>query len=672
MLAVGGILLTGLGVAGAFAAEPQTDSVITGHAAWYTQAYDSFPNGGYLTPRQDDVTGPQRAPFGTSSHRITIGESSAQTELYRTDAYDGVKVSDLSRLEYSELARPTTSGDRQPVYLRLTVDNNGDGDADASLFFFPANNPGQNTIANNVWQNWDVANGTIDVDSDNGGTTTLAAYAAAHTDATLVNDKFDVNHDAGSLSLIAGGALGGDTDPQTNGEYFVDRVIVGNSGQDTLYDLGGGTEANGGTTDLTVDPSHDQGWKAQAFDNVDYLTPNQTFVDGPAVPPLGGGSLKFSLTTAENPDRVELFRSTRYDGTLLRDVRNISYSTYQVANAGNATPQQPAYLRFSLDLDGNGTRDETLFFYPANNGTVQQGTWQTWNAGSGVWGVDGDPGPAASVTIDQYLVAHPDATIVANGDAGAPAQPKGGTAFLVGQGGAGQIDGKYYVDNITIGTADAASGHTVTSKRFDLEPTAPTLSVGDARKTEGNVGPTMTFPVTLSRSFARDVTVDYATSDGTAQAPGDYTAKSGTLTIPAGSTTGSITVKLHSDMVYEANETLQVTLSSPSYATIADGVGVGTIVNDDTSVVLRLTQAADRRIQVTVNTWPVRAGSPAHVYRSTHGQWQLVFTRDLGSTGRVSAVLGTRYQKGDRVSMYADVALANGKYVSKRMTITIR
>src|SRR5690348_2195903 len=295
MLAVGGILLTGLGAAGAFAAEPKTNSVITGHAAWYTQAYDNFPTGGYLTPQQTDTTGPQRAPFGTSSHKITIGESSAQTELYRTDAYDGVKVSDLTRLEYSELARPTTSGDRQPVYLRLSVDNNGDGDTDASLFFYPANNTDQNTIANNAWQTWDVSGGTIDVDGDNGGTTTLADYATAHPTATLVNDKFDPNHDAGSLSLIAGGALGGDTDPQINGEYFVDRVIVGKSGQDTLYDLGGGTETNGATTNLTVEPGHDQGWKAQAFDNVDYLTPNQTLVDGPAVPPLGGGSLKFSL-----------------------------------------------------------------------------------------------------------------------------------------------------------------------------------------------------------------------------------------------------------------------------------------------------------------------------------------------------------------------------------------
>ncbi|MFL6024251.1 MAG: Calx-beta domain-containing protein [Marmoricola sp.] len=668
MLAVSGILLTGLGVAGAFAAEPKTNSVVTGHAAWYTQAYDNFPTGGYLTPRQDDVTGPQRAPFGTSSHRITIGESSAQTELYRTDAYDGVKVADLTRLEYSELARPTTSGDRQPVYLRLSVDNDNDGNTDASLFFYPANN---GTPVNNQWQTWDVANGTIDVDGDNGGTTNLADYATAHPNATLVNDKFDANHDAGSLALIAGGALGGDTDPQINGEYFVDRVIVGNAGQDTLYDLGGGTEVNAGTTNLTVDPSHDQGWKHQAYDNDVYLSSNQAFVDGPAVPPLGGGSLRFSLTSAENPDRVELFRTTQYDGTLLRDVRNVTYSTYQTANAGNATPQQPVYLRFSLDNDGNGTTDDSLFYYPANNGSVQQGAWQTWNAGSGVWGLNGDPGPADSITLDDYLVAHPDATIVVNGDASAPAQPRGGVAFIAGGGGAGQMNGQYYLDNITIGTADAATGHTVSAKRFDLEQTAPTVSIGDDSVSEGNSGATLTFPVTLSRAFARDVTVDYATSNGTATAPSDYVSKSGTLTIPAGSTTGSITVKVVSDKVREASETVHVTLGSSNYAGVTDGVGVGTIVNDDTAVSLTLAQATERRIRVTVGTLPYQSGKPVQVFRVLKSGYKQMLSTHLNLSGRVSALLPSHYQKGDSVTMYAVVLTSNGKYVSTRVHITI-
>ena len=47
----------------------------------------------------------------------------------------------MTRLEYSTLARPASgTADRQPTYLRLSVDNDDDGDTDDSLFFFPANN----------------------------------------------------------------------------------------------------------------------------------------------------------------------------------------------------------------------------------------------------------------------------------------------------------------------------------------------------------------------------------------------------------------------------------------------------------------------------------------------------------------------------------------------------
>src|SRR5207249_6163227 len=49
--------------------------------------------------------------------------------------------------------------------------------------------------------------------------------------------------------------------------------------------------------------------------------------------------------------------------------------------------------------------------------------------------------------------------------------------------------------------------------------------------------------VTLSAASPQSITVDYNTADGTATAPADYVAKSGTLTFPANSTTPqSITI----------------------------------------------------------------------------------------------------------------------------------
>jgi hypothetical protein len=52
---------------------------------------------------------------------------------------------------------------------------------------------------------------------------------------------------------------------------------------------------------------------------------------------------------------------------------------------------------------------------------------------------------------------------------------------------------------------------------------APTLSVNDVTVTEGNAGPTnAVFTVSLSTPSAQQVTVDFATANGTALTPGDY------------------------------------------------------------------------------------------------------------------------------------------------------
>ena len=111
-------------------------------------------------------------------------------------------------------------------------------------------------------------------------------------------------------------------------------------------------------------------------------------------------------------------------------------------------------------------------------------------------------------------------------------------------------------------------------------PGQPTLEIDDVTVSEDG-GPAE-FTVVLSTTSAQDVTVDYATSDVTALAGSDYTEASGTLTIDAGETTGTITVEVLDDGVVEGeDEKFTVELSAPSGATIVDGEGVGTITDDD-------------------------------------------------------------------------------------------
>src|SRR3954470_3224416 len=75
-------------------------------------------------------------------------------------------------------------------------------------------------------------------------------------------------------------------------------------------------------------------------------------------------------------------------------------------------------------------------------------------------------------------------------------------------------------------------GHRITI--VDDDP-APAVSISDA--TGGESSGSARFDVTLSAPSGRTTTVDYATADGTAAAPGDYTAKTGTVTFAPGETT---------------------------------------------------------------------------------------------------------------------------------------
>ena len=62
---------------------------------------------------------------------------------------------------------------------------------------------------------------------------------------------------------------------------------------------------------------------------------------------------------------------------------------------------------------------------------------------------------------------------------------------------------------------------------------------------------------------------------------GDFTAVSGTVTIPPGATTQIVAVPIAGDTLIEPPESFTVTLSNPTGANVVDGVGQGTIVNDD-------------------------------------------------------------------------------------------
>ena len=130
------------------------------------------------------------------------------------------------------------------------------------------------------------------------------------------------------------------------------------------------------------------------------------------------------------------------------------------------------------------------------------------------------------------------------------------------------------------GAVCTEDGRTFTTALATRIQGPPGLAVADAEVQEA-VNATLAFAVTLNRAPSSTVTVDYATSDGTAAAGSDYTATSGTLTFAAGETAKTVPVPVLDDDHDEGSETLTLTLSNPSGAYLADGSATGTITNTD-------------------------------------------------------------------------------------------
>ena len=154
------------------------------------------------------------------------------------------------------------------------------------------------------------------------------------------------------------------------------------------------------------------------------------------------------------------------------------------------------------------------------------------------------------------------------------------------------------------------TGHTPEGARSDRATVTitnnddkPGITIAPAWALEGDTGSAdMTFTVTLAKAVTEAVTINYATSDGTATAGRDYTAVSnGSVTIAAGNTTAELTVSMTGDETDELDETFNVTISMPEpepdlndgssgepVAAITGGdtaAAAGTILDDDPAVV---------------------------------------------------------------------------------------
>jgi len=108
------------------------------------------------------------------------------------------------------------------------------------------------------------------------------------------------------------------------------------------------------------------------------------------------------------------------------------------------------------------------------------------------------------------------------------------------------------------------------------------LIITDAVVAEGDSGPTnAVFTVQLTNPFADVVTVDYATTNGSAVAGVDYVAASGTLTFQPGETNQTISVTIPGNTLDQSNRTFFVHLTNLSTMPLFRSQALGTILDDD-------------------------------------------------------------------------------------------
>ena len=133
--------------------------------------------------------------------------------------------------------------------------------------------------------------------------------------------------------------------------------------------------------------------------------------------------------------------------------------------------------------------------------------------------------------------------------------------------------------------------------RINDNDNAPTVVIGNSTITEGNGGTnTIRFPLTFSAISGRNISLQATTADGTARDGRDYTAKTATITVPAGTDTNAnpitFDVVINADDVHEAStEAFTVNLTAPVNVTINDGDATGTINDDDDQPTMSIADA---------------------------------------------------------------------------------
>ena len=283
--------------------------------------------------------------------------------------------------------------------------------------------------------------------------------------------------------------------------------------------------------------------------------------------------------------------------------------------------------------------------------------------------------PQSTVTVD-YATA--DGTATAPGDYTAiappvtltwnPGDPAAKTVTVLVNGDATYEPDETFLLNLT-NPAGASFLDNQAQGTILNDDGVPSFTIDDVAVTEGDAGPSTgkrlavaTFTVTLSNPAQQVVTVDYETADGTATAPGDYTAITPPQTLtfnPGDPLTQTVSVTVIGDVITEPDETFFVNLTNAVNATIADNQGQGTILNDDNAPSFAINDVAvtEGNSGTSLATFTVTLSNPA----------QQVVTVDYATAD------GTATAPSDYVAIAAPLTLTfnPGDPLTRTVSVTV-
>jgi hypothetical protein len=526
-----------------------------------------------------DGTAHQPGAYTATSGTVTIGvgemSKTFQVPINDDQAFEGDESLNLALSNPQNLTNPADVPNAGPA-AALTID-----DDDVPTFAYSSSTYSVNE-----------GDGSATITVNRGGATYVAADVDYSTSDGTAHQPGDYTATSGTLHFAAGDTqktfqvpIVDDGTAEGNETVNLDLSFQGNSVSSALLSIVDNDSSQpsvqfstdsynvaegGGNATVTVTLS-----KAAAGDvTVDYATGDISDTAGsPSDYANTSGTLDFTAGQTSKTIDIPIVQDSSLEGD---ETFSVTLSSPSSAVLGSPNPATVTIL----DDDSTGTLDFSAQRYDVNE-----------NAGHVTITVNRAGGSAGPASVDY---ATSDGTAHEPGDYSAT---HGTLSFADGQ-----TQKRFDIPVNWDGRQEGDETISVTLSNFssDDDPSATKVAVVHIAD-DGASGPVQfsapsydvienagQATITVNRSggsLGGPVTVDYATSDGTAHAGADYTAGSGTLTFGPGDASKTFAVPVANDNVHQGSRSLNLTLSNPGGGTSLGSQASATLnIGDDDPV----------------------------------------------------------------------------------------